>query len=93
MIANIIKTVIINILNIGFLGALFYISFGFCAVWIVYAPTVLILWILVLIGDFLVMEIFLELLISFFYCFRKLHTCFASIMRFLIAIKNLRNYH
>ena len=82
-----------NSLNIGLLGGLFYISFGFCAVWTTYAPTVLILWAFVLLGDFVVMEITLEVLIVFLYCFRNLHACFAAIMRFLIALKNLRNYH
>ena len=90
---NIVKTVIINSLNIGLLGGLFYISFGFCAVWTIYAPTVLILWALVLVADFVVMEITLELFILLLYCFRNLHSCFAAIMRFLVALKNLRNYH
>lgn len=88
---NIMKTVVINSLNIGLLGALFYISFGFCAVWKIYGPTILILWAFVLIGDFIVMEVILEIFILFFYCFKNLHQCFSAAMRFLVAVKNLRN--
>lgn len=80
-------------LNISLLGGLFYISFGFCSVWKDHAGAVLVLWILTLIADFLLMELGLEVVILFFYSFRKLHKIFLYIMKFWLALKNLRNHH
>jgi hypothetical protein len=89
---NIVKTIIINLVNIFMAGLLYFFSFGFCAVWSDWAHNLLIIWLITLLIDFLVMEIILELLIFSFFMARNKGGWLKRIMNFIINIKNLRNY-
>lgn len=81
-----------NFLNICLMILLLYVSVTFCAVWNDWAGAVLILWILILIADFLVMELTLEILIALFYsCRGIIITNF--FYKLFLGIKNLRNTH
>jgi len=89
--SNIIKTVLLNCVNIGLAAILYYWSVGFCAVWYKWAHNLLILWLLALIADFVVAEICLELIIYFFYLCRGSKVG-RHLLGFVLSIKNLRNY-
>lgn len=89
---NKIKTGILNFVNLCLMILLFYISFAFCAVWQDWAPALLIIWLLILIIDFLTMEFAFEFVIYFFYLGRENKIC-SYIYKTMIAIKNLRNTH
>jgi hypothetical protein len=86
-----IKTILLNCLNIGLAGILYYWSVGFCAVWYKWAHNLLILWLLALIADFVVAEICWEFIIYFFYLCRGSRVG-QVLFRFVLSIKNLRNY-
>jgi len=89
--SNLIKTILLNLLNIGLAGILYYWAVGFCAVWFKWAHNLLILWLLTLIADFVVAEICWEFIIYFFYLCRG--SKFGQhLFRFVLSIKNLRNY-
>lgn len=73
-------------------GATFFVSFGYCSVWKQHSNTVIVLWILTFIFDFILMEIILEMFIMLFFFCRKVKFL-RMILKFYIAIKSLRNYH
>ena len=89
---NVVKTVLLNIINIGLAGVLYYFSVGFCAVWIDWAHNLLILWLLTLIVDFIIFEIVQEIVIYIFYTMRNKAGCFKALFNFVLGMKNLRNY-
>lgn len=89
---NFSKTVVINIVNLSLFALIFYISFGFCAVWINWAHTLLYIWLICLVVDFIIMEIFVELLILVFYTFRNSSILLKGLFRCIIELKNVRNF-
>lgn len=89
---NILKTVLINFVNIAMAGLLYFFSVGFCAVWSDWSHNLLFIWLITLLIDFLVMEIILELLIFSLYLGRNKANWLKRIMNFFINVRNLRNY-
>jgi hypothetical protein len=88
---NILKTIFLCILSIGLAGVLYYFAVGFCATWYLWAHNLLILWLLAVLLDFLVAEIFWEFVILAFYVCRN--SSFGGLLfRFVLSLKNLRNY-
>jgi hypothetical protein len=77
---------------LGVLGACFYVSFGYCAVWKQHASAVLVLWAITFAFDFLLMEVGLELLIMLLCIWRKFKPM-RMILNLFVTIKSLRNYH
>ena len=73
-------------------GALFYVSFGFSAVYANWAYFLWIMWAFTLIADFILFEIGFEILILLFFIWRR-EKLFEVIMKFFLSLKNLRNIH
>jgi hypothetical protein len=90
--SNICKTLFWNFMNIILASACFYVSFGYCAIWKQHASTILVLWTLTFVFDFILMEIILEIIIMCFYICRKVKVL-RMIMKFFVTTKTLRNYH
>lgn len=89
---NIFKTLIINFFNFGIWGALFYVSFSFSAVYVQWANVLIVMWTFTFIVDFILMEVFSEILIMICYIFRR-NKLVRLIMKALLIVKNLRNHH
>jgi hypothetical protein len=70
---------------------LLYFSVSFCAVWQKWAGALLIMWLLIIFGDFLVMEVALEIGIALFYCFKKDNWFGNFFYKLCLTLKNLRN--
>ncbi len=89
---NLIKTLIGLISALGIWGGVFFISFGFSAVYSKWAYLLWIIWAFTLLADFVMMEIGFELLILLFYICRG-EKLFEILMKFFLTLKNLRNNH
>jgi hypothetical protein len=72
---NIFYTILAMTLHISFWGGSWYVAITFCAVWKDYAMTWLWGWIICLVMEVFIFEIFIEWFISWFYYCRRSSRC------------------
>jgi hypothetical protein len=87
-----IKVVFMNLFNFGLVIAIFFLATGFCAVWVTWDKTLIALLILSLVAYFILMEIAWELVILLFFCCRNSGSVMRCLFKFVLGVKNLRNY-
>ncbi len=88
---GIISTVFYSLISLSILGYTTYLATGYCAVWTEWKNRLVIVWFLTLLADFLIMEVVFEILILLFFMCRRSGKFPDRMMRFFLAVKNLRN--
>lgn len=89
---NVSKTIFLLIFNTALFGISMYYCFLFNVIWTEWITQLIIIWIFIVLGDFIIFEIAFEILLLILACLGE-GEIKAKIREFFFALKNLRNLY